>query len=547
MARARLRIPFTSRFLGGTEGSKALAAQWDSAEPRMERMAGFRAALMAGCFEAPGESVELLLHAELGSPGEAQGPSRAPHLCRLAVRSKLPLVNRAVAQAELLAKSGEPEFVACACCHAMANSVILRNGHILSCKSGPGMAGSIAEHHWLHVEEGRIKGIGCGEPPDIPGIDETIDLEGRTVLPGLADSHLHVFALGKATTSVNLEGCNSIDELQSRTRQHLEETAATGGSHFLEGLGWDQDLLGRTPTRCDLDVVPMPAVFYRRCHHVAVLNSAALKACSIHKQTEETPPRAMTSGYILCPEDVEGGVIERENGEPTGVLREKALELLKPLTDHEERTVLQLVDQGPKLLGSPLQPLLQRWQEPFDAQKDILLRGLRLCVELLGARAFLQIGSVQAAGWPIEEWSHFRSVQRQQAVRPWEAYSSLASESKLPCRVFLTVAWQDVGAGAPAAKKAMNHCKDNGFRVEAHAIGDRAATDLVDAFEKFMPSTERPVLTHCQFLNKSLVERMSKGGIIANVQPQFVPSDLPIIKSRVGEGECSCSRDFMTF
>ena len=39
-----------------------------------------------------------------------------------------------------------------------------------------------------------------------------------------------------------------------------------------------------------------------------------------------------------------------------------------------------------------------------------------------------------------------------------------------------------------------------------------------------------------RFLNKSLVERMSKGGIIANVQPQFVPSDLPIIKSRVGEG-----------
>ena len=39
-----------------------------------------------------------------------------------------------------------------------------------------------------------------------------------------------------------------------------------------------------------------------------------------------------------------------------------------------------------------------------------------------------------------------------------------------------------------------------------------------------------------RFLNKNLVERMSKGGIIANVQPQFVPSDLPIIKSRVGEG-----------
>ena len=42
--------------------------------------------------------------------------------------------------------------------------------------------------------------------------------------------------------------------------------------------------------------------------------------------------------------------------------------------------------------------------------------------------------------------------------------------------------------------------KSHGFRVEAHAIGDRAATWLVDAFEKFMPSAERPVLTHCQQL-----------------------------------------------
>ena len=76
-----------------------------------------------------------------------------------------------------------------------------------------------------------------------------------------------------------------------------------------------------------------------------------------------------------------------------------------------------------------------------------------------------------------KERSHFRSVQRQQGLgryleagnftswhiptrcrhpntpRPWEAYSSLAEEAKLPCRVFLTVAWQDVANGAPEAKK----------------------------------------------------------------------------------------------
>jgi len=397
----------------------------------------------------------------------------------------------------------------------------LRNGHILSCSSG--RSPELVENHWLYVKNGRVEATGRGEPT-VKDVEE-VDLEGRTVLPGLADSHLHIFSLGKATTSLNLEGCSSIEELQRRAREHLENAGNHG--HFLEGLGWDQDLLGTTPSRWDLDqcVPEKPAVFYRRCHHVAVLNSMALKACSIGAETK----------------DVDGGVIERRDGEPTGVLREKALELIEPLDK----------------------------EESFEVQKDYLLRGLTLCVE--NGVTFVQSNDSKLLGG---------------ISRPWEAYCSLADESKLPCRVFLTVAWQDVGDIAPKAKemhssglvscdrakiwtdgglgaktaamlepyaddpenlgvlqmtgeqitKAVSHLKEHGFRVEAHAIGDRAASELIDVFEKIMPPSERPVLTHCQFLNKQLVDRMSKGGIIANVQPQFVPSDLPIIKSRVGEG-----------
>jgi hypothetical protein len=191
--------------------------------------------------------------------------------------------------------------------YAMA-SFVVRNGHILSCASG-----SIVENHWFQVDAGRIKAIGRGEPPDATAAETTVDLEGRTVLPGLADSHpaapkgsselffgkaischimilmlldtygqwlkfwilvhlthltfilglsdvsashapghLHVFALGKATTSVNLDGCTSMSELQNRARQHLETGTGVGG--HLEGLGWDQDLLGRTPSRLEMEI-----------------------------------------------------------------------------------------------------------------------------------------------------------------------------------------------------------------------------------------------------------------------------------------------------
>ncbi|CAE7199437.1 ytcJ, partial [Symbiodinium necroappetens] len=462
---------------------------------------GFRDALFGGCYVV-GEPVDVLMRAELGPmPGEEAKTARASReeLCRIAVRSTSHLVNRGVAQ------DAEP--------------LLLFNAHILSVHHE-----RVVINNWLHVKGGIIQGIGPGEPPPLQG--KKLDLEGRTVLPGLADSHLHVFALGKADAAVSLGDCKSIADLQKRTREHLEEDPPL---KLLEGMGWDQDLLGRIPNKGDLDacIPDTPAVFYRRCHHVCVLNSAALRKCGI---TSETP-------------DPDGGVIERDaERQPTGVLKESALTLhLESLKE----------------------------EEPLEREKAVLLRGLKLCVE--NGVTFVQSNDGKTLGG---------------IRRPFDAYASLADEGRLPCRIFLTIEWQAVGEeGMPKSKAShpsgLLSCdrakiwtdgglgastaamlepyadnpsnsgvmqmtrpeidstlallKKHGFRVEAHAIGDRAATDLVDAFEKLMPGSQRPVLTHCQFLNRDLVSRMSKLGIIANVQPQFVPSDLPIVKARVGE------------
>lgn len=62
----------------------------------------------------------------------------------------------------------------------------LRNGHILSCSSG--RSPELVENHWLYVKNGRVEATGRGEPT-VKDVEE-VDLEGRTVLPGLADSHV---------------------------------------------------------------------------------------------------------------------------------------------------------------------------------------------------------------------------------------------------------------------------------------------------------------------------------------------------------------------
>ena len=75
---------------------------------------------------------------------------------------------------------------------------------------------------------------------------------------------------------MNLEGCSSIEELQRRAREHLENAGNHG--HFLEGLGWDQDLLGTTPSRLDVskkgrqweNVQLIELHTYRRSVHLAL-------------------------------------------------------------------------------------------------------------------------------------------------------------------------------------------------------------------------------------------------------------------------------------
>ena len=87
----------------------------------------------------------------------------------------------------------------------------------------------------------------------------------------------------------------------------------------------------------------------------------------------------------------------------------------------------------------------------------------------------------------------------------------------------------------------------HGFRVEIHAIGDRAAEQVINAMiaakERLaarsasenvsLDSSERPVLTHCQVLGDDLIEKMAAAGVVANVQPPLTPTDMRWVQQRI--------------
>ncbi|MGN6483127.1 MAG: amidohydrolase, partial [Thermomicrobiales bacterium] len=149
----------------------------------------------------------------------------------------------------------------------------------------------------------------------VPGA-EAFDLAGRLATPGLYDAHCHVMMTGFALNELDLsaEAAPGIADIQ---RLVAEAAARVPAGTWIIGQGYDQASLieQRHPTREDLDTVAPdhPVLLWRSCHHIAAVNSAALRVAGVSEATAD-------------PGD---GRIDRDpSGEPTGVLREAAVGLV---------------------------------------------------------------------------------------------------------------------------------------------------------------------------------------------------------------------------
>jgi hypothetical protein len=353
---------------------------------------------------------------------------------------------------------------------------------------------------WMRVENGKIIELGTGEGDQR---EDCIDMDQQTILPGLMDAHLHVFNVGWQTKTLNLNGIRSISEIQKKLKDF-----ASSKEDWIVGRGWDQDLFEdkRFITKEDIDktIPDQPVRLSRVCGHIVVVNSCALEILGITQDTE----------------DPDGGEIERDkDGYPTGVLKEKAVDLVSPLI------------------------IVER-----NKRKEMIAIGLKKCLDF-GLTA-VQTNDEEA----------------------WTIYKELQDEEKVPIRVYLTPYHNEIGGKEtpnPRTREGLLYCdrvkllvdgslgahtaalrepyadtdetgitiytqtklnklvaeaKNAGYRVEIHAIGDLAAEMAINAFE-VNNDNDRPILTHAQILGEDLIKKMKNLNIIANIQPTFIITD----------------------
>ncbi|HBX64663.1 MAG TPA: amidohydrolase, partial [Balneolaceae bacterium] len=180
------------------------------------------------------------------------------------------------------------------------------------------------------IKDGKVSQLGDDEA-GVNSAGEVVDLQGKTVLPGLIDAHGHVMGLGFQELNVNVAGIESLEATLDTIRAYAE---ANPDLEWIQGRGWNQTLWEENefPTAADLDrVVPDRPVYLSRVDgHAGWVNSKAMELANISKDT---------------PDPQGGKVIRDRSGNATGVFVDAAEsyinEVIPEPTETERRLALE--------------------------------------------------------------------------------------------------------------------------------------------------------------------------------------------------------------
>lgn len=417
--------------------------------------------------------------------------------------------------------------------------LVLRGGRVVTVDPGVPEGAAVA------IRGSRILAVGSDrEIADHLGPDtRVIELDGRLVLPGFIEGHGHFMGVGNAQLNLDLSGVTGWDEIAA-----MVETAAAEAQpgEWILGRGWHQEKWDElpegsvegVPTHAALSAVSPdnPVLLTHASGHASFANARALELGGVNRDYRSPAG---------------GEVVRDARGEPTGLLREKAVQPVAAAYERAEaqRSPEERRAQFDRVVELAGRELVSKGVTSFhDAGVGFgTIDGYRRLAEAgeLPVRLYVMIRA------PNEELAEklaeyrmvgvgedrltVRSIKKQidgalGSHGAWllEPYTDMPSSTGLVL--------EPVAEVARAAELAIQH----DYQLGTHAIGDRANREVLDIYEAvFRSNPEKEDLRwrieHAQHLHPADLDRFAELGVIASMQTVHATSDAPWVPTRLGE------------
>ena len=367
----------------------------------------------------------------------------------------------------------------------------------------------------IAVEKGKITKVGTThEITQLVGKHtKVIDLHGKTVVPGLIDTHIHVTDFGRCLLWLDLTEADSIVDMQRLIR---EKAKGTPTGKWIVGRGWNETRFKekRLPNRADLDAASPdnPVILYREAAMTCAVNSKAIALAEVTEQT------AVPQG---------GAIGKNQNGELTGIFRDTATSLiwqavpeptLDELTDASALALRKIVEAGiTSIHWILISPTEMEIVKRLHAERKLPVRvnvivPYEFLKEAEGFQstdpAMLRFGGVFITSDGYLD-SKTAALTQPYSDDPGNSGKMLLNEAELTASV----------------KQAL----DLGLQPVIHAMGDRAVETALKVIEQTAHGEAvRFRMEQAAVLNKQLIKRLRDSGVVVTVQPTVISTEFAV-------------------
>lgn len=370
-----------------------------------------------------------------------------------------------------------------------------------------------------------------------------VDLQGKLMLPGFNDTHIHVLEYADGKNAVDLMGTTSVNEILEKMKNHYAKNGLYQG--WLLGNGWNQNRFtdgNDMIYKFDLDKISteFPIMITRTCIHIAVLNSKGIELLL------QCPSAKDNMEYI----DIETGII-KESALPIyrELLEKHTVESVKKLLLSAQNdlikegiTSVQSADISFTVAEEDFEILIQAYKELVKEKKmKVRTYEQNMFIHYEAFKKFVDSGYTTGQG---DEYFKIGPLK-------------IISDGSLGARTaYMTEDYADM----PGEKgvlildyekmdKFVTLAKENNMQVVIHGIGDGAMEIIVDVLNKHNKENNnkmRDGIIHAQITTHDLIDKIKSGNICVHAQPVFIDYDMDIADDRVGCDKASTSYAWKT-